>query len=103
VLLPDSLYHEQNRRSSAPAVSHHETSPVAAIVELAVVRAGEEINPQEPQQSACTVPSGDAIADLFRLVQTISEAVTLFCADTVRSKRRNLRSVTSRNVFTTDS
>jgi hypothetical protein len=43
---------EQSRRSSAPEVALPETSPVAAIAELAAARDGEEIAPQEPPQSA---------------------------------------------------
>jgi hypothetical protein len=74
---------EQSRRSSAPEFTRPETSPVAAIAELAVARDGEEITPQEPPQSACNLPLGDAFADLFGFVQTMSEEVTLLRAEVV--------------------
>jgi hypothetical protein len=56
---------EQSRSSSAPAVARPETSQVAAIAELAVTRDGEYITPQEPQQSASTLPLGEAFVDCF--------------------------------------
>jgi len=83
---------EQSRRSSAPAVARPETSPVAAIAELAVARDGEEITPQEPPQSACNLPLGDAFADLFGFVQTMSEEVTLLRAEVVTLKTKELAS-----------
>jgi hypothetical protein len=54
---------EQSLRSSAPAIARPETSKKAAIAELEFARDGEQITPQEPQQSACTDPLEDAFAN----------------------------------------
>jgi hypothetical protein len=87
---------EQSRRPSAPEVARPETSPAAAIAELAAARDGEEITPQEPPQeppqSANNLPLGDAFADLFGFVQTMSEEVTLIRAEVFTLKAKELAS-----------
>jgi antirestriction protein ArdC len=81
---------EQSRQSSAPAVARPETSQADAIAELAVNRDGEDITPQDPQQSANTLPFGEAFADLFGFVQTMSEELNLLCAEVITLKAKEL-------------
>jgi hypothetical protein len=83
---------EQSRRSSAPEFARPETSPVAAIAELAAARDGEEITPQEPPQSACNLPLGDGFVDLFGFVQTMSKEMTLLRAEVVTMNAKELAS-----------
>jgi hypothetical protein len=82
---------EQSRRSYAPALDRPETSQVAAIAELAVTRDGEDIISQEPQQSASILPLGEAFADLFGFVQTMSEKLNLLRADVITLKAKVMR------------
>jgi hypothetical protein len=83
---------EQSRRSSAPALARHGTSQAAAIAELAVTRDGEDITPQEPQQSASTLRLGEAFADLFGFLQTMSEELNPLLAEVVTLKAKELAS-----------
>jgi hypothetical protein len=62
------------------------------IEELAAAPDREEIIIQEPLQSACTVPLGDAFADLFGFVQTMSEEFSLLRAKVVTLKAKELSS-----------
>jgi hypothetical protein len=83
---------EQSRRSSAPAVARPEASQIASIAELAVTRDGEDITPQDPQQSTSTLPLGEAFADFFGFVQTMYEELNLLRAEIVTLKAKELAS-----------